>query len=229
MTSFHLARLVHFIDALVLAYNENSTQGFRRRSGAEWSWDGYTLIPMHAVGSVAYSKLVTGHLFSQGGGPVLHRRPAPVRSSPVMTVPVVGAGKAFIDPGSELVRCRVSHSLKISKHTMPDAWGSTATGDGDGRSDSEATIRWAGSADIEEEEVSTERTPLLKTTSNTTAPTPTPLPAAQLFIVLLLRVTEPISYTVCFPFINQMLLDIGVVSDPKKAGFYAGIVSSHGL
>lgn len=55
--------------------------------------------------------------------------------------------------------------------------------------------------------------------------TPTPLPVRQLSIVLFLRVTEPISYLVCFPFINQMLLDIGVVDDPRRAGFYAGIVS----
>ncbi|BEI86362.1 hypothetical protein CcaverHIS002_0606490 [Cutaneotrichosporon cavernicola] len=55
---------------------------------------------------------------------------------------------------------------------------------------------------------------------------PTPLPVRQLSIVLFLRVTEPISYLVCFPFINQMLLDIGVVDDPRRAGFYAGIVES---
>ncbi|CAK9784142.1 MFS general substrate transporter [Cutaneotrichosporon oleaginosum] len=55
---------------------------------------------------------------------------------------------------------------------------------------------------------------------------PTPLPSTQLAIVLFLRATEPISYLVCFPFINQMLLDIGVVDDPRRAGFYAGIVES---
>jgi hypothetical protein len=66
-----------------------------------------------------------------------------------------------------------------------------------------------------------EMTPLLKGDVS-----PTPLPIVQLLIILFLRVTEPIAYMVCFPFINQMLLDIGAVDDPKKAGFYAGIVSS---
>lgn len=56
-------------------------------------------------------------------------------------------------------------------------------------------------------------------------PAATPLPKRQLSIILFLRVTEPISYLVCFPFINQMLLDIGVVDDPSRAGFYAGLVS----
>jgi len=109
---------------------------------------------------------------------------------------------------------------------MRDGHDSTTRTDG-GRSDSdsEATVRGTPSPDptVATEDTATERTPLLKPLARK----PTPLPVGQLFIVLLLRVTEPISYTVCFPFINQMLLDIGVVSDPKKAGFYAGIVSSH--
>ncbi|WVQ82571.1 hypothetical protein IAT38_004701 [Cryptococcus sp. DSM 104549] len=60
-------------------------------------------------------------------------------------------------------------------------------------------------------------------------PTPkrrTPLPKVQLAIACFVRVTEPIAFMSCFPYINQMLLDMGVVDDPKKTGFYAGLIES---
>lgn len=54
----------------------------------------------------------------------------------------------------------------------------------------------------------------------------TPLPKLQLLIACFVRVTEPIAFMACFPYINQMLLDTGVVDDPRKTGFYAGLVSN---
>ncbi|WVF66612.1 hypothetical protein IAT40_001352 [Kwoniella sp. CBS 6097] len=54
----------------------------------------------------------------------------------------------------------------------------------------------------------------------------TPLPKFQLFIACFIRVTEPIAFMACFPFINQMILDLGIVDDPKKTGFYAGLIES---
>lgn len=54
----------------------------------------------------------------------------------------------------------------------------------------------------------------------------TPLPKLQLLIACFVRVTEPIAFMACFPYINQMLLDTGVVDDPRKTGFYAGLVST---
>nr|XP_031858631.1 uncharacterized protein CI109_006011 [Kwoniella shandongensis]KAA5525703.1 hypothetical protein CI109_006011 [Kwoniella shandongensis] len=54
----------------------------------------------------------------------------------------------------------------------------------------------------------------------------TPLPKFQLLIACFVRVTEPIAFMSCFPYINQMLLDLGVVKDPKKTGFYAGLIES---
>lgn len=53
----------------------------------------------------------------------------------------------------------------------------------------------------------------------------TPLPKVQLFIACFVRVTEPIAFLSCFPYINQMIIDLHIVDDPKKTGFYAGLVS----
>lgn len=54
----------------------------------------------------------------------------------------------------------------------------------------------------------------------------TPLPYKQLSIVCIMRLTEPISYTLIFPFINQMLEDMKVSEDPKQIGYYAGVIES---
>ncbi|THU83594.1 MFS general substrate transporter [Dendrothele bispora CBS 962.96] len=56
-------------------------------------------------------------------------------------------------------------------------------------------------------------------------PPATPLPRFQVFILLMMRITEPISYTVIFPFINQMMEEVAHI--PKaKVGYYAGLVES---
>lgn len=58
--------------------------------------------------------------------------------------------------------------------------------------------------------------------------TVTPLPKIQVFIVILMQLTEPISATVIFPFINQLVLSTGVTNgDEKKSGYYAGIIVCH--
>ena len=67
-----------------------------------------------------------------------------------------------------------------------------------------------------------ERQPLLKKEAKAV----TPLPKVQMAIVCFVRMTEPIAFAVCFPFINQMLLDVGAVDNPKDVGWPAGIVGS---
>ncbi|TYJ57491.1 hypothetical protein B9479_001808 [Cryptococcus floricola] len=57
-------------------------------------------------------------------------------------------------------------------------------------------------------------------------PARTPLPKVQLAIACFVRVTEPIAFMALFPYINQMLLETGVVDDPRKTGFYAGLIES---
>ncbi len=52
----------------------------------------------------------------------------------------------------------------------------------------------------------------------------TPLPKLQLSLLFFIRATDPICFQVIFPFINQMLLDIGASDDPDRVGYKAGLV-----
>jgi len=54
----------------------------------------------------------------------------------------------------------------------------------------------------------------------------TPLPKMQLFLLFFIRMTDPVAFNCIFPFVQQMLLDIGAVQDPEKVGYYAGVVES---
>ncbi|KAH9450009.1 hypothetical protein MJO28_014262 [Puccinia striiformis f. sp. tritici] len=54
---------------------------------------------------------------------------------------------------------------------------------------------------------------------------PTPLPLKQLFVLCVMRLTEPVSFTVIFPFINKMIEDLNIV--PRtQVGTYAGLIES---
>ncbi|EUC56946.1 MFS multidrug transporter [Rhizoctonia solani AG-3 Rhs1AP] len=55
---------------------------------------------------------------------------------------------------------------------------------------------------------------------------PTPIPMLQLFSVCVSRIAEPFAYTQIFPYVNQMVWQLGVTDDPKKVGFYSGMVDS---
>ncbi|KAF8590893.1 MFS general substrate transporter [Ramaria rubella] len=54
----------------------------------------------------------------------------------------------------------------------------------------------------------------------------TPLPWRVLFVVLMLIAVQPLAFEIIFPFVNQMILEIGVVTDPKHVGFYSGLIES---
>ncbi len=69
----------------------------------------------------------------------------------------------------------------------------------------------------------TERTPLLGLKKEKKI---TPLPKVQLSIVFLIRVVEPICFQVIFPFINQMLMDVGAAESEEEVGYAAGVVES---
>ncbi|KAJ7465044.1 major facilitator superfamily domain-containing protein [Mycena latifolia] len=56
--------------------------------------------------------------------------------------------------------------------------------------------------------------------------TATPLPKAQLAALCIARLSEPISYTQIFPYINEFLIVLHVTDDPSKIGFYSGLVES---
>ncbi|WWC89979.1 uncharacterized protein L201_004909 [Kwoniella dendrophila CBS 6074] len=54
----------------------------------------------------------------------------------------------------------------------------------------------------------------------------TPLPFAQIAVLMGVRLAEPIAYTVIFPFVNQMVEELGVTDNPDRVGFYSGLVES---
>jgi len=39
-----------------------------------------------------------------------------------------------------------------------------------------------------------------------------------------MRFGEPIAFTLIFPFVAQAVADTGVTTDPRKIGYYAGII-----
>ncbi|KAG8748152.1 hypothetical protein FRC10_008885 [Ceratobasidium sp. 414] len=57
-------------------------------------------------------------------------------------------------------------------------------------------------------------------------PPMTPVPKAQLLALCLARLAEPIAYTQIFPYINQMIEDLGIADSPAQVGFYSGVVDS---
>ncbi|KIJ62892.1 hypothetical protein HYDPIDRAFT_176319 [Hydnomerulius pinastri MD-312] len=55
----------------------------------------------------------------------------------------------------------------------------------------------------------------------------TPLPKLQLFVVLYVQLAEPITCTVIYPFVNQLVREIGITGgDERKTGYYAGLIES---
>lgn len=68
-----------------------------------------------------------------------------------------------------------------------------------------------------------ETTPLLASKRGKKAITP--LPKLQLSIICLIRIVEPICFQVIFPFINQMLLEVGAAKNEEEVGYAAGVVS----
>ncbi len=54
---------------------------------------------------------------------------------------------------------------------------------------------------------------------------PTPLPIFQLLSVYLIQISEPITATVIYPFINVFVGRTGITKgDEKKTGYYAGLI-----
>lgn len=74
-----------------------------------------------------------------------------------------------------------------------------------------------------------ETTPLLSDALQGDSPRArrTPLPWLQLGIVMVMQIVEPLMSQSIYPYINQLILDLGISGgDPKKVGFYAGLLVS---
>ncbi|KAG9077657.1 hypothetical protein FS749_010433, partial [Ceratobasidium sp. UAMH 11750] len=71
-----------------------------------------------------------------------------------------------------------------------------------------------------------EHTPLSDPELSQTQPARTPVPKLQLLSVCVSRIAEPLAYSQIFPYVNQMVWELGVTDNPKKVGFYSGIIDS---
>ncbi|TFK34502.1 major facilitator superfamily domain-containing protein [Crucibulum laeve] len=66
-----------------------------------------------------------------------------------------------------------------------------------------------------------------QTQLNEEHPPTTPLPKLQLFIIIFIQIAEPVTSTVIYPFVNDLVRAIGVTrGDEKKTGYYVGVVES---
>ncbi|KAJ7220227.1 major facilitator superfamily domain-containing protein [Mycena pura] len=55
----------------------------------------------------------------------------------------------------------------------------------------------------------------------------TPLPKLQVFILMIIQFSEPLTALVIYPFIMQLIRDIGITGgDEAKTGYFAGIIES---
>ncbi|KAH7928077.1 MFS general substrate transporter [Leucogyrophana mollusca] len=55
----------------------------------------------------------------------------------------------------------------------------------------------------------------------------TPLPKLQLFVLLYVQLAEPITSTVIYPFVNQLVRETGITGgDERKTGYFAGLIES---
>ncbi|KAL5524633.1 hypothetical protein ACEPAF_9773 [Sanghuangporus sanghuang] len=54
----------------------------------------------------------------------------------------------------------------------------------------------------------------------------TPFPWRAVSVILVLNAVQPLTFELVFPFINQMVLDVGVVDDPERVGYYSGVIES---
>ena len=56
---------------------------------------------------------------------------------------------------------------------------------------------------------------------------PTPLPIARLLSVFLIQLSEPLTATVIYPFVNRLVRETGITAGAEeKTGYYAGIIVS---
>jgi hypothetical protein len=52
----------------------------------------------------------------------------------------------------------------------------------------------------------------------------TPLPVRQLAALCGVRLIDPIAFSQVFPYVNEMIDDLRLTSDPSRIGFYSGLV-----
>ncbi|CAE7217237.1 unnamed protein product [Rhizoctonia solani] len=54
----------------------------------------------------------------------------------------------------------------------------------------------------------------------------TPLPWKPLIVLTALNAVCPLAFELIYPFVNSMIVEIGVTHDPERVGFYSGLIES---
>ncbi|KAG2128569.1 MFS general substrate transporter [Suillus clintonianus] len=78
-----------------------------------------------------------------------------------------------------------------------------------------------------DEHTSNETTPLIPAEASSSKKPKTPLPKLQIGILMILQLVEPIASMSIFPYINQLIRELGITGgDDAAVGYYAGIIES---
>ncbi|KAG9093402.1 hypothetical protein FS749_014431 [Ceratobasidium sp. UAMH 11750] len=59
-----------------------------------------------------------------------------------------------------------------------------------------------------------------------TEPKKTPFPWRNLIVLMALNSICPLAFELIYPFVNAMVVEIGVTDDPERVGFYSGLIES---
>jgi len=69
----------------------------------------------------------------------------------------------------------------------------------------------------------------MPTASRISRKEPTPLPWDKLIVVFLMRLAEPISFSIIYPFIAEKIwVEFGIAKSKAEVGFWAGMIVSQG-
>ncbi|THH11142.1 hypothetical protein EW145_g842 [Phellinidium pouzarii] len=55
---------------------------------------------------------------------------------------------------------------------------------------------------------------------------PKPFPWRPVLVIQILGSVHPLAFEIIFPFVNQMIVENGIVTDPEQVGFYSGFIES---
>ncbi|GAB1519007.1 hypothetical protein RhiTH_002072 [Rhizoctonia solani] len=64
------------------------------------------------------------------------------------------------------------------------------------------------------------------TSTPVSKPERTPLPWKPLIVLTALNAVCPLAFELVYPFVNSMIVEIGVTDDPERVGFYSGLIES---
>ncbi|ELU41778.1 hypothetical protein AG1IA_04206 [Rhizoctonia solani AG-1 IA] len=62
------------------------------------------------------------------------------------------------------------------------------------------------------------------TSTPVSKPERTPLPWKPLIVLTALNAVCPLAFELVYPFVNSMIVEIGVTDDPERVGFYSGLI-----